>query len=267
MPLQFKNIDQKNTTPMAKKIAVYASLLLVMVSPAVAIAASPTPTTQIANNPSSASSSSDSDPDSEELLSPEVIQKNKERLQRALQNQSDKIKGVLDELNSRRKGMVGEVQRVSEETFTIKTSKATHVIAVTPETSIQKAGRSIAVDDIAVGDWAIVISSEEDDDLVPDRVIVSAESLRPDPQIVTLGSVVSTNRTNTELVVQTRAEGNELTFTLNRNTQYEDMNGNPAAVTNISQDLQVLVVAQDSSSGPVASTIRILIPLAAENDE
>lgn len=267
MPIQFRNIHQTQPTSLTKKFVVYAGLLLIMVSPAVAIAASPTPET-IANNSETVITEEPSpSPEDEEILSPEVIQKNKERLQRALQNQSEKIKGVLDEIGNRKKGMVGEVQRVSESSITIKTSKATQIIAMSPETRIQKASRGIEIDDIAVGEWAVVVSAEEDDTLVPEVVTISASSLRPDPQIVTLGTVTSINPLRTQLTIQTRAEGEEKTFILNRQTQYEDINGNPALATNLSKDVQVLVVAVEESTGAVVNRVRLLIPLTQESNE
>lgn len=261
MPIQFRNINQTQPTSFTKKCVIYAGLFFIMVSPAVAIAASPTGENLANNTQIEASPDPSPSPEDEELLSPEVIQKNKERLQRALQNQSEKIKGVLDELGSRKKGMVGEVQRVSETSITIKTNKATQIIAMSPNTKINKGTRGIDIDDIAVGEWAIVVSSEEDDTLVPELVNISTVSLRPNPQIVTLGSVTSINALRTQLTVQTRAESEEKTFVLNRNTQYEDVNGNPAKVTNLSEDVQVLVVAQEESDGVIVSRVRLLVPL------
>lgn len=267
MPIQFRNINQTQPTSFTKKVVVYVGLLLVMVSPAVAIATSPTAET-LANNSTVESSEAPSpSPETEEILSPEVIQKNKERLQRALQNQSEKIKGVLDDLGTRKKGMVGEVQRVSESSITIKTNKATQIIAMSPTTRIQKANRGIEIDDIAIGEWAVVVSAEEDDTLVPEVVTISATSLRPKPQVVTLGTVTAINPLRTQLTIQTRAESEEKTFVLNRTTQYEDLNGNPAQATDLSKDVQVLVVAVEESTGAVVNRVRLLIPLTQESDE
>ncbi len=189
----------------------------------------------------------------------ETTQKLKDRIEKIVEEKKDQIMGVLDDLSQKKRGFIGEVQRVSAESITIKTNKETQIISLNNGATITKQGKALPVDDIAVGDWVIVISKLVDDELQPERVFVSSTSLRPTPQAVTIGNVFDINKTKITLNTKLNQEKRE--FLITKNTKYQDVNGDPIKASQITTDLQALVVATEASKGQELKVIRILAPL------
>lgn len=243
---------------MLKKIILTSILTSLMLTAAPLVsAASPTP------NPSASTSSASTTPSPTPNLT-ETTQRLKDRIEKIVGEKRDQIAGALDELAGQRRGFIGEVQRVSSETLTLKTNKGTQIIPLSATTSISKANKQIAVDDIAVGDWAIVIGSLQDDALVLDRLLISSASLRPRDQEIVLGTVTTITRTT--VTAQPRSQEATVQFNIVRDTQYEDIEGNPIKVTDVKAEKQALIVGLNGDKGIDAQVIRILEPIANSAD-
>lgn len=198
--------------------------------------ATPTPTPQPTDSPDST-----------------TTQKLKERIERVIEEKNEQVKGVIDELAGNRRAFVGEVQRVSAESITVKTTKTTHILALNNSIPLIKNSQKISVDDIAVGDWVIVLGTRDKDDFVPQHIIVSAKTLRPKPKMVTLGTIKSI--TKTELVVTSRQGDSDKTFVLSKNTSYQDVTGEPIVLKDLEKDLQCLVVGIEGDNGTVQAVV------------
>lgn len=185
----------------------------------------------------------------------------KKRIEKLIEEKRDQIEGVLSDLGIRKRGFIGEVQRVSEESITIRTKKGTEIVSVDGVTLL-KASRTIAVKDIAVGDWVVVMGYVENDTFQARRILISAESLRPDPQIVEVGSITNVDRTS--LTLQARGSGDTITVTTTRTTEYQDIQGNEIARTDLTEDTQALVVGVDEDSEKTATLIRVLTVIEDE---
>ncbi len=229
------------------------SVGLVVSNPQVALAQSPSP--RVSASPKASATPVLSTPSPEQ-----TTQKLKERIERVVEEKREQIKGVLTELSNKKRGFVGEVQRVSEESITLKTRKATHIIAISDKVSITKQGKTIKPADIAIGDWAIAIGSLVDDEFQPERLIISSTSLLPSPKTVTLGSVDSINKT--KLTIKTRVNNETKEFLIVKTTKYQDLNGNPIKVSQVTSDLQVLIVGENTDKGIELKVVRVLAPLA-----
>jgi hypothetical protein len=197
--------------------------------------------------------------------SSETTQKLRERIEKIVEEKKDQIQGAIEDLSQQKRGFIGEVQRVTEETITVKNHKGTQIISVNEDMVILKAGKSIDVESIAVGDWLVVIGTIEDDVLVAKRILVSGETLRPRTHTVALGSVVE--RTAKELTVLTR-KGETVTFTIATTTEYQDQDGEKAKATEFVEDMQVLVVGYETDGGKTATKVRsiVLLELLQDNE-
>ncbi len=195
----------------------------------------------------------------------ETTQKLKERIERVVDEKREQIKGVLTELSKKKKGFVGEVQRVSENSITVKTRKSTQIIPLTDKVTITKQNKKIALTDIAIGDWAIVIGGFKDDEFQPERLIISSTSLLPKPQIVMIGSVDGILRN--KMTVTSRANAEKKEFLMVKASLYQDSNGDAIKATQVSTGVQALIIAQETDQGTELKAIRLLVPLAGSKNE
>jgi len=182
-----------------------------------------------------------------------TTQKLRERIEKVVEEKREQIAGVLDEITGQRRGYIGEVQRITSETMTLRTLRGTRIVSIKPTLILQKGNETIKIDQIAVGDWAIVIGSLEDDEIQPDKIIISSTSLRPKPQVVTIGSITAISPTSISLT--DRATGEAYVFTLPKTAKLQDLTGATIKSTQISPEMQAVIVGQR----PTETTLNALI--------
>lgn len=186
----------------------------------------------------------------------------KDRIEKIVEEKRDQIEGVLDDISGRKRGYIGEVQRVTAESITLKTKRGAQILSLQDEIMITKGGQRMSGDEIAVGDWAIVIGSMKDDELVPERLVISSVSLRPADQVLTLGTVNAVTKTTIKVTPKSGTEAKTFTFT--KTTKYQDMNGDDLRITSVTVDQPVLVIGQTTKENVLeAKIIRILAPIAS----
>lgn len=173
-----------------------------------------------------------------------------------------RVQGVLKEMFTNHYGIVGEVQRINDDALTIKNVQGTTILSLgAPDISITKDDETIALKDIAVGNWVTLLGYKEAEDFTPKAVIVSADSPRPNPQLVMLGMI--TDISTKSVTVQDRGTSEERTFAITRSTTVEDSTGEEAAISDFDADVTVLVVAttQEDSEEYEVVTLRSLAAL------
>lgn len=191
----------------------------------------------------------------------EKIENIKKYIQKAADNPN--VKKVLGELSLQKRGFIGQVERVTEESLTLTNSKGTEIISIDDQVKLLKANKEISIDNIAVDDWLVIIGLIEDDAFSPKRILVSSTSLRPQNHVVMLGTIV--DQTASKLTLLSR-QNEEISFDLNKKTQYQDHDGETASSKGFIEDLQVLVVGYENDEGKIASVIRTLVSLETIQD-
>lgn len=186
----------------------------------------------------------------------------KKRLERAVEQ--ERVQGDMD-VQPRKYGFVGEVVRVSEETITISNQTSTTIIPL-KEVMLLKARKQIELSEVTVGSWTTVMGyMDSEGTFQPKALVVSAESLHPNPKIVHLGTVLSIDAK--KIIVNPRSSKlDEQTFILNSKTVYQDTDGSSATRSEFETDAAVLVVGQETESAAgvmekTAAVIRSLAPL------
>ncbi|MEN8253392.1 MAG: hypothetical protein ABFQ62_03395 [Patescibacteria group bacterium] len=206
--------------------------------------------------------------DREASPSTETTKNLKDRIQRVVKEREEEIKGVIEDLSQKRQGFIGEVERVSGETLSIKTIKDTRIIAVDDTVSLLKNNKKIELKDVSVGDWLIVMGMLEDDNFVAKRILVSSESLRPRNHTVVLGSISEIAKKS--LTFQARSESDSKTLMLNSSSSYQDFEGNKIAKSDLGDELQALVIYyeqdDDEQSNKIVTVIRALSALEPDED-
>lgn len=175
----------------------------------------------------------------------------RERIERIVEEKRDQIKGVISEIDSKRRSTIGEIQRISEDSLTISGQGGTEIIPLSNtryNVSLLKDGEPTTTSDIAVGNWILALGVIEEDSFQPVRVLISETTLRPRTRVVAIGTITSSSRNSLE--IEQRSQGESITFTLNSNTQFQDIQGNEISVNEIDTSMQAVVagiVTSDSS--------------------
>lgn len=167
---------------------------------------------------------------------------------------------MLQGIISDKKGFLGEVQRVTDDAITVKSSDKTTIIPITEAITLQRKDKAIKVDEVAVGNWAIVIGKETSTgDFQVEEVEISTDKLTPEPQVIVIGNIDAI--TTKDITVTTRNNNQKQAFTISKNSDFEDSNGSEAQARLFTKDTQALLVGVSTESGVELKTIRALAPL------
>lgn len=200
----------------------------------------------------------------------------RERIERIVEEKREQIKGVLTEISITQRGIIGAVQRVTEESITIRTHKGTEIIPLTNTSypvELVKANKAIKTTDIAVGDWLLALGVFEDDSFQPVRVLVSEKSLRPRTRSISIGSIATLSRTS--ISIDSRDGSGQVTYTINKDTKYQDLSGEDLVIADIEESMQAIVAgyiventsenaSETSSTQRVAKLVRVLTTVSEE---
>lgn len=186
----------------------------------------------------------------------------RERFQRlgADPKRVEKIKGIVNQLSQQKRGFIGQVDRITEESLTITNSKGTEIIPIAEEVTLLKANQKISVDEIAVGDWLVVMGLIIDDTFTPKRILVSAKSLRPKNHIIMLGTIIE--QSSKKIIILSR-QNEEVSLKISTKIEYQDHDGEDALGSEFTEDIQVLIIGDEDDNGKNASIIRSLVSLEA----
>jgi hypothetical protein len=228
------------------------ALTLVSIQPSWAATASPSASPKASTSPSPAAT-----PETLE----ETTQNLRERIEKIVNEKRDQIEGTLETLSRPKRAFVGQIERVTEESLTVKTTKGINILSIDKNILLVKKSKTIKISDIAVGDWAIVMGVvAEDDSFAPKRIIISSENLRPRPFTVAVGSITGLDTKN--ITIQPRSGESNFTVVINKSTSFQDLQAKPARQQDLSQDMQVLVIAyRDDSNQLIATVVKLLTAL------
>lgn len=193
----------------------------------------------------------------------ETTQKLKERIERIVEEKREQIKGVLDTLDQEKRGFIGEVTRVSEETITVTNIKGTQIIPYDDSISLLKDDDAIELAEVEVGNWLVVMGLIEDDTFAAKRILVSEDTLRPDTVLVEIGAVQNIARNSITIV--SRASGNTGTFDTTTSTRYQDITGQEIDRNAITEDVQAIVIGSENEDNErTARLVRVLTTVEAD---
>lgn len=190
----------------------------------------------------------------------ETTQELKKRIEKAVEEKREQIKGALQGIAADQKGFIGEVQRVTDEAITVKSNDETTIIPVSTGFDLTRKNSKIDIDDVAVGNWAIVIGKESSTGVFsPEKVIISTETLQPKPQVIILGSIDAI--TAKDVTVTSRLNGQKYTFNIVKDSISENNDGSTIPIRSFKKDMQALFVGTEGEATTELKTIRALAPL------
>lgn len=163
--------------------------------------------------------------------------------------------------------VVGEVQRVTSEAITIKTTNgATNILPIQEVALLNEDEEAITVESFVIDNWATALGYiDEENAFVPHFIIAASSSLAPAEHYISLSTI--TSATTQKLTISPRnAPDESKDITISRDTTIEDSEGQVVAVSDLEEDLQILVVGIVEDDKITANTIRLLAPLSQENE-
>jgi hypothetical protein len=177
-----------------------------------------------------AQSETDDDPSS----NPATTEALKDRVEKVVQE-----KKSFENNGQTKRGFVGQIERVSEETITVSNPKGTQVIPLNDRVSLIKNNKNIAVKDIEIEDSATVLGIQEKDAFTPVKIIFSENNIRSKPQLVLIGTLI--NIDDSRLTLETRKEAKKHQVILNNQTKYEDITEETVTKTDLFENMQLII--------------------------
>ncbi|MBW7955877.1 hypothetical protein H3C66_04040 [Patescibacteria group bacterium] len=208
--------------------------------------ASPRPTASPRVSPSPSPSASPSGAVATENL--------KERIDRILDQREAKLE-ELHQAGQRRRVFLGEVQRITERTVTIRNRRGSQSFTVGADVVLVRNGKAATIDDIAVGDWIGVIGFADKETIQPQIVVIPTTTIQPTSYETVIGTITEVTRTQ---IVVTDPSQNEQTFQIVRTTEFEGSDGNAIRREDLETETQVIVVSKPTDTQKPATLIRSL---------
>lgn len=186
----------------------------------------------------------------------------RERIEKIVEEQREKVQTLLGQEDRIRQGFIGEITRVSSETLALNILGATRIIPLDSTVEIVQGTTPIQPEAIEVGNWATVMGVRQQDSFSPKKIILSRTSLRPRTPVIYLATLrdIKTNA----LDFQPRGLEEVMTITLTRTTQIQDNSGEETTINNFSVDDQVLLVGLRAEDRTTLTVMRALAPFSRD---
>ncbi|NCN06669.1 MAG: hypothetical protein GW946_02385 [Candidatus Pacebacteria bacterium] len=183
----------------------------------------------------------------------------KKRIDRVIEEKKQEVAGALAEINTKKRGFVGPIERVTENTITLTTHKGPLVIPLNAQVKVLRKSEEIEVTDLVVDDWVVALGIEVDGMFEPKYILSSNASEKPKERVVLLGTLSVLERNS--LSLQTRGSKEQKAILLAKSTEYQNSDGSEVSLQDLEEDLTVLVIAEKDETDLTATTIRSLAPL------
>jgi adenosyl cobinamide kinase/adenosyl cobinamide phosphate guanylyltransferase len=200
--------------------------------------------------------------------SPSTTQALKDRIEKKAEEDLADTEQENNQADQKKKAVVGQIERVSEEAITLLNSKGTQIVPVDETTQLTKAGKTIELADIAIEESAIVLGFIQEESFQPIKIIITEEKLLPNPQKIVIGSLIEIG--DSQLIICSRESQEEIIFNLNTSTRFEDETGEKINRSALFEEVQLLVAGSlttdtddESDSADETSTAAVVRSLAA----
>ncbi len=197
-------------------------------------------------------------PDGTPLPDAETTQNLRERIENVVRERSEQVQGAIDRIAAQQRGFVGQVERVTEDSLTVRSPDGLEIFAL-DETVMLKDNddETIGVDDLVVGAWATVVGTIRDDSFQALQITIDEENPRPADHDLAIGKITAVD--GDTLTLQQRAEDAEITVTFDSDTVFEDIDGTTLTEAALETDTQAVILQFNTETASnAAGIIRIL---------
>lgn len=197
--------------------------------------------------------------DSEKSASDSSDQTVIDNVKKVIQEKKAEIKELGNNTDARQ-AYLAKIIRVSEETISVDSNGDSKIIPLSDKMKIYnfKDKKEIPVSKLAVDDWVAIYGKTETTTFNPEQVILYEQDFTPKEHQILLGSLAEIYPQS--LAVNSRSNGEKVSFILDKNTVYQDSLGKEVDVDEFYKDLQCLIIASKNNRGDfLVSTIRALV--------
>lgn len=190
----------------------------------------------------------------------------KELILKKVAEQSDSATN-LDNLNSWRRAVLGEVEKITDDSISITTKSGIFVIATNSDLSFKKNDKKIEAKNVEIGNWILVVgttkvSEKKQADLLtslqPQIIYVYDKSPKPEEPFVEVGTIKSIGYSSITLL--SRKSKDEITVNV-KQAKYQDSTGETIKLNNLEKDMAILVTGLKEQAAYNASTVVSLVEL------
>jgi len=180
-------------------------------------------------------------------------------LRRAIRERIEQTLQSTEETESPYVGYIGNVEQVGTATFTLITPRGENrTIQVGTNTTMLSGTARIALGDLVIGNGVAVIGQEMDDLVIDALRVIATDAPLEETRQAVIGTI--TNIDTRSVTLEVRGTGTSESFTLNRNTVYEDIQGTAIVIGDLEVDQSVLLVPdRDAQNQRFVKRLRLLI--------
>ncbi len=179
-----------------------------------------------------------------------------DNIKKVLQEKKTELGTVGSNLRTE-KAYLAKVTRVSQETITVNNYAGNKIVPIGEDIVIQKKDKDIKVEEIVIDNWVGIYSEVVEENLKIKKIVVYEKNFTPKNKVITIGSIADLGKNDLE--VDPRSEGENLHFSFDKNTKFQDYKGETVKLTDFYKDLQCLIVAfADQNGNYVVSSIKAL---------
>ncbi len=187
----------------------------------------------------------------------------KERIEKVVEEKENKNGSVAGQIDYKTRAIVGVVERVSESAITISNISGSVIIPITPAVELIKDDKQLLIADIEIENSVIALGLQTGETFTPIKVIVDDDQIMPRPQVVTIGAVKEIS--SSSLSIESRISSSTSTFSLNKNAQIIDAENNEISISDLFEDVQVVIAGYIDNSGDeekkIAQIVKALVSL------
>ena len=172
-------------------------------------------------------------------------------IKKVIQEKKDELGDISKNLRNKQ-AYLAEITRVSAETLTVESCDGSKIVPIEENVELNK-----EIEKIEIEDWVAVYGELKDDNFVTTKIEVYDQDFSPKNKKIMLASISEIHSNN--LTVTGRSQDSKVTFVLDKNTEYQDYQGEEADYDDLYKDLQCLIIAFEDSDGDyVVSTLKAL---------
>ncbi len=173
-------------------------------------------------------------------------------LKKVFQDKTVELEQNNQQTNHQKQAYLAQVKRVSAETLTVLNDQLSIVIPVAENFEIIKEDKTISLDQIEVDDWVLVYSILQENTAKVVRIVVTNKDFTKIERKIMLGAIVEIYPSN--LLFDSRTGETNLTFLLDKDTQYLAADGEEITVKDFYPELQCLIIAKQKADGQWQTT-------------
>lgn len=210
---------------------------------------------------------------STEAIKELILKKVVEQAEEAEKTDQDDSNADLGTLSDWRKAVMGQIEKITDNSIAVKTKFGNLVIATDADLTIWKKDKKALVKSIEIGNWLLIlgttkVSQKNQPDILsslkPQSLFIYEQNPMPKEPFMEIGTVQ--NISKSQLTILSRSSQSEINIVVNSDTNFQDLKGATASAKLIEKDIAVLVTGYKQDNLYTATTLMSLAETKPSNE-